>query len=307
MIKMILMGTGTSHGVPSIACKCPVCSSKDRRDKRLRCSAYVISKNKDKSESHILIDIGPDFRTQALKYKVDAVDAVLITHGHVDHLNGLDDIRIFSHTRSSSNLINPEVGKETEGNGIPFFADKSGRKIIKSHFDYIFKETQIGGGKPKIRLEKAKSLKTEKYPEFGDMKVLPVKMLHGRLRTTGYLLSCKKGKEVHSIAYLTDCSEINEESIEMIKNNCGVLDHLVIDGLKIEPHSTHMSFLQAMEVAEKIKPKYTWFTHMCHNCSHEEILAYAQEHLNEFPELSKIVSEGGSVGPAYDGLRIRTL
>lgn len=100
-MKMTLLGTGTSHGIPCIACECPVCSSTDFRDKRLRSSAYVVHKSKDGNKCHILIDIGPEFRIQAINHKIKAIDAVLLTHSHADHLHGLDDIRIFSHTFSS--------------------------------------------------------------------------------------------------------------------------------------------------------------------------------------------------------------
>lgn len=308
MINMLLLGTGTSHGVPCIACKCEVCTSTDEHDKRFRCSAYVTSSNKkDGYEPHILVDIGPDFRSQALKFDICAVDAVLLTHSHADHLHGLDDIRIFSHTISSSHLTNPEQGKETEGNGLPFFTNKKTIADLKYRFDYVFKETQIGGGKPKIRLEDCADLKNTQPKEFGDIRVLPVSMLHGSLVDTGWLFSCtEEDGSVHSIAYLTDASSIPQESIDFINKMAGNLDHVVIDGLRKEPHATHMSFLQAMEVCEKLGPKHTWFTHMSHNNSHKEIIRYAQSQLKNFPRLEQIVKDGGSVLPAYDSLVIST-
>ena len=307
-MKMTLLGTGTSHGIPCIACDCAVCKSKDKRDKRNRCSAYIVNKNKDKTESHVLIDCGPEFRIQALKYKIKKIDAVLLTHSHADHLHGLDDLRIFSHTISEGHLRNPNIGKETEGKGLPIYLNKSSFEDVKNRFDYVFKETQFGGGKPKLNFQHAKVLDEENPSEFGDMKVLPIPMFHGIIKTCGWLFTVisKKDKKPHSIAYLTDCSEIKEKSLQKIIDNCGILDHLVIDGLRKEKHATHFSFLQAMEVAEKLLPRHTWFIHMCHAASHVQIQEYVAEQLKNFPNLSAIVEKGGSVEPAWDGLKIQT-
>lgn len=308
-MKMILLGTGTSHGIPCIACDCEVCRSKDRRDKRNRCSAYVENKNNDKTESHILIDCGPEFRIQALKFKIKKVDALLLTHSHADHLHGLDDIRVFSHTISSGHLKNPNIGNETKGPGLAIYSNEQTLSDVRSRFSYVFKETQIGGGKPKLHLVDEKIFNTENPKEFGNVKVTPIPMLHGRLNATGWLLTVvsKTDGKPHSIAYLTDCSEIKDESIQKIISNAGILDHLVIDGLRKEPHSTHFSFLQAMQVAEKISPKHTWFIHICHLNNHVQIQDYINEHLKEFPNLSQIVKNCGTVEPGYDGLKIETL
>ena len=155
-----MWGTGTSHGIPCIACKCRVCTSNDDHDKRLRCSAYVTNKNDDESVSHLLVDVGPEFRIQAIKNEIMAVDAVLLTHSHADHLHGLDDIRIFSHTLGSDKIEelkkNPEnagidpklLAQASGGKGICLYANFNTIGDVKSRFDYIFKEnTQIGGGK----------------------------------------------------------------------------------------------------------------------------------------------------------------
>lgn len=297
-MKMILLGTGTSQGIPCIGCDCAVCRSKDRHDKRLRCSAYVTHKNKNGSTAHILIDAGPEFRIQALRHKIKAVDAVLLTHSHADHLHGLDDLRIFRHTKSSDET---SLAKSQR---LPVYANKNTIKDVADRFSYVFRETQEGGGKPNLHLIDCKTLKKNAMPdEFGEICVTPVKMMHGAVKTTGWILSCDgKDNARHSIAYLTDCNNIKNKSLKKIRKSAGILEHLVIDGLRIPGHSTHFSFLEAFAVADKIGAEHTWLTHITHLNSHEQIKEYISLHLNEFPNLVKIVKEGGSVSPAYDGL-----
>lgn len=303
-MKMTILGSGTSHGIPCIACSCSVCQSKDPRDKRTRCSAFVENKNADGTTSHILIDIGPDFRMQALKNNITTLDAILLTHSHADHLHGLDDIRVFSHTVSRDHIKNPSA-ENVEGAGIALYANKHTVEDVKRRFDYIFKKTQVGGGKPKIRLEEQTIFERNMPPEFGDIIVTPIPMMHGSLETTGWVLTANNGaSEKHSLAYLTDCNFISDKSIQKIIEHGGIIDHCVIDGLREKPHATHFSYLQAMDVAEKIKSRHTWFTHICHLKSHIQIQKYIADHLKNFPTLSKRVSEGGSVDAAYDGLTI---
>ena len=190
------MGTGTSQGVPAIGCKCPVCTSKDRHDKRLRCAALLENKNSDKTVTKILIDIGPEFRIQALKYKIDRLDAVLLTHGHADHIYGLDDIRIFSHTQSCGKGTEP-CKNATPGKGLNFYANKNTLKDVKNRFDYIFMPTQIGGGKPKIALHNITAVTKNGPLKIGDVEILPIPMRHGKLHTSGYMFSiCKNGEKI---------------------------------------------------------------------------------------------------------------
>lgn len=408
-MKITLLGTGTSHGIPCIACDCPVCTSSDPHDNRMRCSAFVENENADGTKTSILIDIGPEFRIQAIREHIKAIDAVLLTHSHSDHLHGLDDIRIFSHTISSGHITNPKMGLETKGPGIAIYSNAQSLRDVRYRFAYVFRETQLGGGKPKLRLVDERIFRKRQPQEFGDIHVTPIQMKHGKIDTTGWLLSVGQGENasgihgvvnfsgvggavenasgvtagvevengsdvtggkevadvngvcggnvvenlygvrgevenenysgvtgeievanasggrdevgvvnfsgvtasvevesasgvsgVRSFAYLTDCSYISDESIEKIVKNGGVIEHCVIDGLRETPHSTHFSFLQAMAVAEKIKPVHTWFTHICHLKKHTEISEYIKKHLQEFPNLSKIVKNGGSVEPAFD-------
>ena len=315
-MKMTLLGTGTSHGIPCIACHCKVCTSKDQHDKRLRCSAYVTNKNKDDSVSSIIVDVGPEFRIQCIKYDICSLDAVLLTHSHADHLHGLDDVRVFSHTMGTDRIeewkkknpenagIDPRLLEKSMGpEGLKLYANSQTIRDVKNRFDYVFKETQIGGGKPKLELIDSSVLYEKQAKEFGEMIITPVPMKHGVLDTNGWLFSRKDGEgKIHSIAYLTDCSYIPKESIDLLKERGGIIEHCVIDGLRVKPHSTHFSFRQAMEAAEEIMPKNTWFIHICHLMSHEEIKSYALEQLKDFPNLKESVKAGGYVGPAYDGL-----
>lgn len=316
-MKMTLLGTGTSHGIPCIACHCHVCTSKDERDKRLRCSAYVTNENKNGTVTHLQIDTGPEFRLQCIKYGIEAIDAVLLTHSHADHLHGLDDIRVFSHTLGSDKIEELKNNPENAGippkmleisankKGINLYANRQTIQDVKNCFDYIFKpNTQIGGGKPKLNLVDCAEIEKNPPKEFGDLTVTPIPLKHGELDDSGWLISRENDEDgkIHSIAYLTDTSFVPPESIQLLKEKGGFIEHCVIDGLRVKPHSTHFGFRQAMDVAEQIKPRHTWFIHICHLMTHVEILEYAKSQLSDYPNLSEIVNNGGSVGPAYDGL-----
>ena len=295
------MGSGTSHGVPVIGCDCPVCKSKDPHDKRYRASAFVTD-----GKSNIVIDTGPEFRVQALRQGIKTLDSVLMTHGHADHLHGLDDVRIFSSTKQNGvwhrqtsffdSLLN------RHGDGLKVFANSRTKKIIFNHFDYIFMHTQKGGGKPRIDLWDVNEF-SEKHPlTIGEMSIIPVPMLHGKLNSTGYLFTDVNSS--HSIAYLTDLNYISDESVSLINRAKGSLDHLVIDALRIRKHSTHFNFDEALALSERLKPRHTWFTHLTHDLSHVQVQKYIDENLSKYKNLELIVKEGGSVSPAYDTLEL---
>lgn len=290
-MEMVLTGTGTSHGVPVIGCDCRVCRSSDEKNKRNRCSAYV------SSPARIVIDTGPEFRIQALKFNIKSLDAVLLTHGHADHLNGLDDLRVFSHTKS----VDPSKcsSDETEGPGLPIYSNARTFEDVKKRFDYIFTPVKEGGSKPKLSFIDCARFSARNPLVIKSISIIPVPLIHGSLETCGWIL--KDSTDGKCIAYLTDCNSISGESFEIIKS-VGKIDHLVIDALREKPHSTHFSFLEAMEAAEKIGAGHTWFTHMTHNMLHSEVQDYIAKKIPEFPGLEKITKEGGSVSPAYDGL-----
>jgi len=278
-----LTGTGTSHGIPVIGCNCPVCRSNDPHDMRYRCSAYVKA-----DDTALVIDTGPEFRIQAIKYNITHLDAVLITHSHADHLNGLDDLRIFSHTASADKNNRSEKI-------LPLYANNTTLRDIQTRFDYIFAQTQQGGGKPLLNLVEAENFTNEKPVIVQNLQCFPVPMKHGILPTTGWNIREKDAPPEKSFSYMTDCSEVPEESIKLIQGT----EHLVIDGLRETPHATHFSFGQALECAAKIRPKHVWLTHICHNNSHEQINAWLAEHKKQFPALADI-----PVHAAYDGLTL---
>ena len=294
-MKITFLGTGTSHGVPVIACDCAVCKSTDPRDKRLRSSIYIQTED----NKHILIDIGPDFRTQALRENIREIDTVLLTHSHADHLFGIDDLRNFSciMSKKPENPLNEKYDKPP----IPFYTNHSAAEHLKHSFGYLFSEHAEGGGHAKISLHELTS--TSPFT-IGKTIVTPVPMMHGSLETTGWVLT----ENARSIAYLTDCNFISDQSIQLIHeavsaSDKGRLTHLIIDGLRIKEHSTHFNFLQALEASSKIGADHIWFTHLTHNSSHEETAAYLAEHRSEFPGLES----AASILPAYDGLSLSTV
>lgn len=290
-MKMVLMGTGTSHGVPVIGCDCEICKSADRRDKRKRCSAYIFS------PANIVIDTGPEFRMQALEFEIKSLDAVLITHGHADHLNGLDDLRVFSHTKS----VDPSNKKtnETAGPGLPIYTNAQTLATIRKSFSYIFTPVVEGGSKPKLFFVDAAEYSQKNPLKIKGLEIIPVPLAHGSTDATGWIL--KDSTDRGCIAYLTDCNSISDSSFDLLRST-GKIEHLVIDALREKPHSTHFSFLEAMEAAEKIGPCHTWFTHLTHDMFHTDVQSYIDRNIEKFPLLKKIKDGGGSVCPGYDGL-----
>lgn len=282
-MKLTFLGSGTSHGIPVIACSCPCCVSSDPHDKRLR-SSVLISHN----DTNILVDCGPEFRIQALRANITKVNAVLLTHSHADHLHGIDDLRVFACLRSKDDPKKMEIAP------LPIYGNEGTLKDFRSRFDYLFKPVIQGGGRALVELKETKG--SENF-EIGGVSITPVPMLHGNLSTNGYIFRT----EDSTFIYLTDCSAIPEESIELIKS-FGKIDHLIIDGLRIRPHSTHFSFSEALAVAEEICAEKTWLTHICHESTHSEIKTWISENLKDFPKLQDRIKKGGTLEPAFDGL-----
>ena len=294
VMKLLLMGTGTSHGIPVIGCDCAVCKSTDKRDKRFRAAALFTTA----AGTNILIDVGPDFRMQALEHNIKKLDAVLLTHSHADHLHGLDDLRIFS-CDMWKKPDNPAALKQFNAPAIPVYTNASTIRDLTYRFAYFFVPVKEGGGHARVELKEADG------PFVVDeVTITPIPMMHGHLETVGWLFTRTESDGTKkSIAYLTDCNFISEQSFKLLRSAAavdkgGIIEELVIDGLRIKPHSTHFSILEAMQAADTIGVKNMWITHMTHNASHVEYTEYMQEHKNEFQNIK------GSAEPAYDGLEL---
>jgi len=233
-MKLTFLGSGTSHGVPMIGCRCPVCTSSDSRDRRLRASAWLHDE-----EHSIVIDVGPDFRQQALRAGVPFIDAVLLTHTHADHLNGIDDLRVYS---------------QMSQRHIPFYASENDCRFIKSHFEYIFGDEQFSlrWGIPRIAL-----VPVSGTFKLSDLEVTPVPLLHGKGECTGY--------RIGDCAYLTDCSAIPQSSLGALRG----VRTVIIDGLRWTRHPTHFTIQEALDAVSSLAPERIYITHICHNVSHQ--------------------------------------
>lgn len=232
-MKIRFLGTGTSHGIPVIGCRCAVCRSKDPKDKRSRASVYIHTRGLD-----FLIDAGPELRRQLLAARIGNLDVLLLTHAHADHIAGLDDVRIFS---------------ERQARDFPIFGPRSALRQVRQRFDYVFRNTQKGGGKPRLALHPV-----QQPFLLGQVRVVPIPLWHGKLRVYGY--------RIKDFAYCTDVSRIPEASYKLLRG----VKVLVLDALRLLPHETHFNLEQALTEAKRIGAKRTYLTHMCHLLKHTE-------------------------------------
>lgn len=230
-------------GVPTIGCDCRVCRSEDPHDRRLRPSILV-----EYAERRVLIDTTPDFREQAIREKIDRLDAVIYTHAHADHILGLDDLRPLSFHR-------PE-GK------IPLYANARTADVIRSVFRYIFDSDYKYGGLAQVEMNVI-----DGPVELFGTKFDPVPVLHGDAEIWGFRFG--------SAAYLTDFSQIPEASFSKLQN----LDIVFLDALRHRPHPTHSTVENSLAIIERLKPRRAFFTHICHDLAHEETNAALPPHV----------------------------
>lgn len=232
---LTVLGSGTSMGVPTVGCKCEVCRSTDPHDKRLRPSIMV------EWEGHrVLIDTTPDFREQAIREDIDRIDAVLYTHGHADHILGLDDLRPLSFPRV------------TGGGKLPLYANEQTARVLRSVFKYVFDNDYKFGGIAQVELKTIDS----PIVLFGK-QFTPVTVIHGEAEIFGYRFG--------SAAYLTDFSTVPESTLQQLNG----LDILFLDALRHTPHPTHSTVANSLSIVEKLQPKRTFFTHISHDLAHE--------------------------------------
>lgn len=232
-MRITFLGTGTSQGVPIIGCDCGTCRSADPRDNRRRASVYVET---DDGPS-LLVDAGPDLREQALAYGVRRVDAILFTHGHSDHILGLDDVRRFN-----------DIHRQP----MACFGDAATLEDVRRMFAYVFDPaTPRGGGLPQLELFQIGGPFC-----IGRQEIVPVPIFHGNRPILGL--------RIGRFAYLTDCSRIPNESWPLLED----LDVLVLDALRDTPHPTHFSLGEAVEAVRRVGPRRAYFTHMSHHLGH---------------------------------------
>lgn len=250
-MKVTFLGTGASHGVPVIGCDCSVCKSSDEKNKRFRSAVFL-----ECDDTKILIDTPPEFRLQAIRENITRADGLLFTHSHADHFFGLDDVRKFN---------------EITGEDLNCYALDFVNNDICRAFDYIFRLAPEMCATPHLNL-------IDIHGNFfvKDTEVIPIPIKHGKMDILGY--------RIKNFAYLTDCSYISPESIELVKG----IHTLVLGAFRYDFHPTHMTVDKALELSREINPQVTYFTHMSHRIDYYEIL-------KQLP---------ANVYPAYDGLKI---
>lgn len=251
-MTVTFLGTGTSQGVPIICCECAVCKSNDPKDNRLRSSILIESET-----TKVIIDAGPDFRQQLLRKNLKSLDAVVFTHEHKDHIAGLDEVKAFNYFNNMK---------------MPVYATERVQTALKREFAYIFSEEKYPGI-PEIDLHTI----TDEPICINDIKLLPIDVIHYKMPVKGY--------RIRNFTYITDANYISETEKEKIRGS----EIIVINALRKEPHLSHFTFSEAINLMKELKPKKAFFTHISHQ------LGLHQDVSLELPDFIEL---------AYDGLHI---
>lgn len=239
-LKITVLGSGTSSGVPTIGCSCDVCHSTDPRDKRLRPSILISLSGDNQPGRNIVIDTTPDFRQQVLRAGIDRLDAIVYTHGHADHILGLDDVRPFNYHQKAA---------------VPIYVSRPAFAIIERIFRYAFDNKVRKTGIPKLDV----NLIDETPFELHGLSFQPIPLMHGDDTIFGFRFG--------GVAYLTDHNEIPQSSIERLQG----LDVLFLDALRHKPHPTHSTVQHSIETALALRAKRTFFTHMSHDAGRHAV------------------------------------
>ncbi|MEN9334556.1 MAG: hypothetical protein RLY35_1736 [Bacteroidota bacterium] len=243
-MKLIFLGTGTSQGVPVIACNCAICSSQNPKDQRLRTSVLI----QDEDQT-IVIDSGPDFRQQLLREKVQSLDAVLFTHEHKDHIAGLDDVRAFNYRYDKAMNVYCTDAVET---------------ALRREFNYVF-ENQHYPGVPKIQLHK---INEQTFP-LGCWAVTPLPVMHLKLPVLGF--------RIGALSYVTDANYMSSETKEKIKGS----QILILNALRNEKHPSHFTLEEAIDLANELEVPQVYFTHISHQLGlHDDVQSKLPPHMH---------------------------
>jgi phosphoribosyl 1,2-cyclic phosphate phosphodiesterase len=245
MLTATILGSGTSSGVPTIACTCPTCLSTDMKDKRLRPSIWLHS-----DVQSIVIDTSSDFREQCLRHAIRDLDAIVYTHHHFDHIAGFDDLRAFNFKYQSP---------------VRIFLMKETLEHIRHVFSYAFPKEEM----PESGIPVVEPIIIDQEPfRVDDLEFRPLPLRHGRLRVNGY--------RIGDLAYCTDCNAVTDLAIERMTG----VRTLILDALRFTHHPTHFTLDQAIEVAKRIGAETTYFTHIAHEIKHQEVEGSLPEHMH---------------------------
>jgi phosphoribosyl 1,2-cyclic phosphate phosphodiesterase len=241
-MQLTVLGSGTSMGVPTLACHCSVCESADPLDKRTRPSILLSYGGRN-----VVIDTTPDFRFQAMRVRLDRLDAVIYTHGHADHILGLDDIRPYNVKQRGA---------------VPLYAAPETLAVLRRQFSYIFDTAPTISSVPGVEIHEIDG----PFDLFGTT-IVPVPAIHGPQSVLGFRFG--------RVAYLTDFSRVPDSSKELLRG----LDDFILDALRYTPHPMHSTVDQSLALIDELKPKRAWFTHICHDLGHAAANARLPDHV----------------------------